>query len=59
MIREFNFTSSETEAKSIQDMMNMIPNWLKKCIEQRISDIRIAIDQTDEDSHKDLLTGLS
>ena len=57
MIREFNFTSSETEAKSISDMMNTIPNWLEIIIWQRIIEIRIAIDQTDEDSHRDLLTG--
>ena len=57
MIREFEFTCSETEAKSISDMMNTIPNWLEIIIWQRIIEIRIAIDQTDEDSHKDLLTG--
>ena len=57
MLREFKFACSESEAKSILDMMNTIPNWLEKIIEQRISTIRIAIDQTDEDSHRDLLTG--
>lgn len=57
MNREFEFTCSESEAKSILDMMNTIPIWLEKIIEQRISAIRIAIDQTDEDSHRDLLTG--
>ena len=57
MNREFNFTSSVAEAKSIQDMMNTIPDWLEIIIRHRISDIRIAIDQTDEDSHKDLLAG--
>ncbi len=57
MNREFVFTCSEIEAKSILDMMTTIPNWLEKIIERRISEIRIAIDQTDEDSHRDLLTG--
>lgn len=57
MNREFEFTCSESEAESISDMMNTIPDWLEKIIERRISEIRIAIDQTDEDSHRDLLTG--
>ena len=57
MNREFEFTCSESEAKSISDMMNTIPNWLENCIERRIIYIRIAIDQTNEDSHRDLLTG--
>lgn len=57
MNREFEFTCTETEAKSISDMMNTVPGWLEKIIGQRISEIRVAIDQTNEDSHRDLLTG--